>query len=450
MSGRVATPSRPRVECAVALVVPWLVSLGVGCSDPGAATSDGGARAPDAGNRDGGGDPPADAGDPPADGGAEDAGAPETKDAYQRALADLLCRQAVRCAPKTGDDEAYLELACDPTILGATDVLAEPTLRAVFHGSGLFSAEEATLLVDQGGRCLEALATRGCDLLSRPLPMACHRAWESTGYVTFPPPACVATAECRFGTCGPVEFRNGCFGFCLGYRVAGEDCLDDFFCAPWLVCRGGLCELPGAAGAPCDASYDCAPDLWCDLATDTCAPRPVAAEACARRVRGEDPCAGDLVCSGGVCGVGGDVGEPCDPDRPCRPGHRCGDAGRCVVASLPGAPCAGDGACPRGFACVAGACEPRARPGEACGADLPCLVGRCGSDGACGPREVGDPCAETPRALRDCPGACDTLADRCEASLPVDAECARSEQCVDGTSCVGDGTPFGPRCLPCD
>lgn len=209
---------------------------------------------------------------------------------------------------------------------------------------------------------------------------------------------CADGAACVAGRCLP-----GCGGGCpVGAVCLGAQCHSacavDADCRPGRGCdrvSGGCVDPgPGAVGAGCDDTRDCADGLCLD-----------------GRCRGR--CAGGCAAGEG-CVVLGDAGW-CAPVGAGEAGAVCAVGGDCGSGLCLGRRCASDceNGCPAGTACRPG-------PGGAwCG-------GVCGFDAACAAGEV---CA---RRVGEAEGACVVAAARVEACV-VDGDCVAPDvACVDG------------------
>jgi hypothetical protein len=229
---------------------------------------------------------------------------------------------------------------------------------------------------------------------------------------------------------------------CVAHCQQGAACSSDLECDQTqnLTCigessGGGRCDVPRAAGLPCDAHADCADGLHCSMdpgdtqkvchdgldvgtpcvdhveckskfcspTTRVCAPQVPAGNAC--------PSGQDAECDGGYCQDGGTY---CTADTDCTAPSKCDPVlGQCTsvcIAFKPeGAICTTDRECAPGSdptkppACVAGFCRtPPLLDGQQCSSDDQCQSQFCGLD--------------TPRTCTLLP-------------LPVGAHCGNGSQC---------------------
>jgi hypothetical protein len=400
--------------------------------------------------------------DDPEDAGPVDAGPPPiTPEEYAADLAAILCRRSTFCEPKAGLPDLLLQFVCASSVVIDPALRDSPLVRGLLFSTRLFADEAmAELDPELAERCLEALDTNDCTLLSKPFPTVCLAAWrgrvESGG-------ACAFDTDCRTGRCAfDDEDSLVCGGVCVPFTGDGEPCEEDVECIPGRVCRPApemgpdgpspgepTCLPPASAGEPCAQNFDCGQELWCPVDDPFCAPQPTAGEACERRLFGEDPCAALLVCAddddgGGVCRAGREDGDDCSFDEPCAPGLRCGeDTDRCFFVAEPGGACASTANCPLLLECVnrAGAfrCVPRPALGEDCSPLLPCAVGVCGDEGTCILLDDGEPCVgDSGDAIRECIGFCDPGPGACAPPRGEGQACPTASACGDGTFCDPD------------
>jgi hypothetical protein len=131
------------------------------------------------------------------------------------------------------------------------------------------------------------------------------------------------------------------------------------------------------------------------------------------------PCAEDGTCGEGEACVLGACVPGCNFDAECPGGTRCAE-GQCL-------PACDAGACAEGASCVGGACIPDAA-GE-CGEDAPCAEGVC----------VEGRCAEACASHADCgeDELCNAATGACQADLGPAPSCTDAAPCSGiGQSCV--------------
>ena len=185
---------------------------------------------------------------------------------------------------------------------------------------------------------------------------------------------------CLAGTCQPIELAVG--GVCgQGYPA----------CPGGSTCVEGECRTPGAAGAQCYDSGECAAGLACDLDRGVCAPPVHEGEVC-----GPLPCAeAALDCLRTETDAGGnfvarclrrvDRGADCrfgvsaiDSRALCKRDLTCDtDTATCVDLPSAGQPCEWGGACGPGATCVGSTCQPAFAAGAACITSDNCASGDC-------------------------------------------------------------------------
>ncbi|HSN99159.1 MAG TPA: Dickkopf N-terminal cysteine-rich domain-containing protein [Candidatus Nanopelagicales bacterium] len=258
---------------------------------------------------------------------------------------------------------------------------------------------------------------------------------------------------------------------CKPPAAAGEGCGPTRDCGEGTACVAGACQPPAALGEACGPDAPtCGAGLFCDTATELCAARKAAGEACA--LRGE--CAEGLACREGACATARAAvadGAPCTAGEDlcsrytsvCRPGAP-GGATQCLDRGGAGAACAEEDHCRIGFTCAAGACAALPGAGEACAGacrdalhcngagvcaaplatgaacqagDL-CLSGYCGAAGACERFPgYGEACGANgaPPVCRE--GAC--VGGACVGGRAGDT-CEGSRACGPGLACTADFT----------
>lgn len=145
-------------------------------------------------------------------------------------------------------------------------------------------------------------------------------------------------------------------GACIGLSAEGGPCGTSHGCRDGLLCIGGSCRRPRAAGDACGAGIECASGR---CAEGACAEKSAEGEACAE----------DAECASGRCDfTTGRCGAPM-PD-----GEYCMEHTDCVSGY-----CDVDGSTGSG----AGRCAPRLADGESCDEDRQCRGGAC-YRGTCG------------------------------------------------------------------
>lgn len=132
------------------------------------------------------------------------------------------------------------------------------------------------------------------------------------------------------------------------------------------------------------------------------------------------PCAADGSCGAGEACVSGACVPGCDFDHECASGQRCAE-GMCLPA------CDAEGGCSDGARCVGGACLPE--PGEACGESAPCESGVC----------VEGACRESCASHADCAAGelCNAATGACQPDLGPSPSCGPTLACAGtGQTCV--------------
>lgn len=158
--------------------------------------------------------------------------------------------------------------------------------------------------------------------------------------------ACSTGMQCQGGEC---DYGDGNCGVCVTHPGAGEACVDrcqlglacinmtcqtitfsglgepcgtgGAGCSPLYVCNGSVCEERKGQGEPCTGP-ECQVDLQCDMASDTCQPRPPPA-ALGEPCQGGLQCVYDAYCEEGVCQPRVPDGEACTDSSECYFGARC-------------------------------------------------------------------------------------------------------------------------------
>lgn len=166
----------------------------------------------------------------------------------------------------------------------------------------------------------------------------------------------------------------------------------------------------------CSSGYCKVTDPNSGSSCGTCAPLPVAGDACI------NTCGGiGLACVKSTCVKEGVVGSKCDASAPCGGVLSC-DSGACAPLSGLGGACGATGpSCGLGLFCDAGKCAnvPTAKLGEACGVVdgklAQCVASHCGK-----PDQNGNGTCE----------AFGTKGDVCGAT--TDKQCGQPYKCVSG------------------
>lgn len=282
---------------------------------------------------------------------------------------------------------------------------------------GAPSSESEACLDD--GDCVEGLACDGST-------QAC---------VVVPPPSddgepCASSNDCAglCSVCRPLEDSDGGTA-CQDRAPAGGACGANDHCRGGLYCDGAtntcapyrsLDETCGL-GAPCAAGLLCtdqppplAPDAGIveppedagdgGVVGPTCQEPRALGEGCERV--GVWRCDEGLACVDGVCRAGA-LDDPCLVDNDCQEGALCVDA-VCKRAPRVGAPCTSDGRCATGLVCLEDRCRELPPPGDPCTPDR-----RCGEGAFC-------PAGESVCAALRAPGQACTNDSECETSICLD------------------------------
>jgi hypothetical protein len=199
--------------------------------------------------------------------------------------------------------------------------------------------------------------------------------------------ACLTGTQCETAYCkftfidddGGSSYESSC-GTCADTIGAGESCASgDTPCAPGTACSGApnptcVAVTYGGAGDACDdTALVCNEGLFCQTTTMTCS-APGAAGA---RCTGSPDCATGLVCAAGACAVGATAGETCTSTVVCAQGLTCElPTGTCVAITWAsaGAPCSNAaqclvGGCNQGTTFETNTCPTVVADGEPCPID---------------------------------------------------------------------------------
>jgi hypothetical protein len=159
------------------------------------------------------------------------------------------------------------------------------------------------------GTALWALTLAGCDIYFGPSGSSDCSAWGTCDQDTWPPNA------------GPAQ--------------PGEACFNNFECAAGCACVEGQCVETGF----CDAAWDCAGGMECEMDRATCIPEG-----------SNGSCTADGQCpNGSYCDAAAGFCIPswgCNTNADCGVGWECNADGTCIPM-----PCAADGDCFEGCAC---------------------------------------------------------------------------------------------------
>jgi hypothetical protein len=302
-------------------------------------------------------------------------------DFYQEERA-AACQQLVHCG-QAKDQDSCLATNIDLGHGSATEI------SAVASGRTKYDADAAR-------KCVDALAARSCDITdpaNRTLPADCLNVLQGT---VGDSGACVYDGDCISKICHPSSpMASGCYtGTCVGdaapVQVSVGDTCDDItrVCDSTSYCdfTSLVCAAFKTAGATCESSDECGPELYCLSSSGTCGTLPPLGEAC-----DGDGCR-DLgtVCSSdtGTCVKAGLPGDECLLSTDCsiyyvcdQTSHTCSDG---IAVGQPCAAnqlCAGEGAfCQAGSADEMGTCALPAATGAACLTSSQCESNVCDPD----------------------------------------------------------------------
>jgi hypothetical protein len=217
----------------------------------------------------------------------------------------------------------------------------------------------------------------------------------------------------------------------------------------------GVCAPAPGLGEACDEENGCARGLWCRETSNpgsfVCIRPGMEGETCADDAP-EGTCRGQLVCVGGLCARPLAAGGACTSMRQCQQDLRCTN-GTCNAGLSEGATCKPEDLdCAEGLGCAQELCVQRRRGGSVCQVDEECLSDSCRESAGNSRRtcagtnptaEAGEPC--TP----DAPYGTDTDNNRCRYSAFCDATTRRcvldktqGQACTDGEQCL-----LGLECL---
>jgi hypothetical protein len=215
----------------------------------------------------------------------------------------------------------------------------------------------------QAAACQAAIGALTCQSIAAgSVPTACsaaiHGALPAGGL-------CYTDLSCQAGTCSATP--STCPGGCVAFAQLGQSCAT-LSCDPSLVCSGGTCVTPSAAGGACP----CQDALWCDTtggAPGTCR-APQTSGTCNSSISGQ--CALGYTC----------VGSP----TTCQ-----------SLVGLNGDCTASPELCGIGYNCVANRCVSYPKLGESCGASAPLCIGSYCNVLAASPvcvayKQLGEPC----------------------------------------------------------
>ncbi len=238
----------------------------------------------------------------------------------------------------------------------------------------------------------------------------------------------VAVAECRANITLPnMMLFDACMSIVTGKSPAGSPCPSLLECAPGTSCifsvSNGVCGTecrprPGL-GETCDLG--CVEGAFCDSKTRKCLARFDTGMGCAF----SDECKAGLACLNKVCSTPGAIGAACGTSSDCasgicdrvatpavcsmekRSGERCRVTGDCAPR-LVCAGTTGQEVCispvANGGNCVAGGCQ----------GPLSCVAGKCIS-----PALLGEPCPN-----KDCvTGYCSATTGKCEPLIARGKTC---------------------------
>jgi hypothetical protein len=295
---------------------------------------------------------------------------------FSAAHRDALCRHAASC----GDIESVD--ACHKVNPVITSRLDPDLLQAIDMGKSKYDAQNAA-------SCLDALATRSCDVTSQSGRDDDPEACRNTFVGTLPAgESCAFDAECISASCdAPASCPMACcLGTCQGdtapgHAARGESC-EHAFCDASSFCdtatqrcvalqpSGGFCGKP----AECQYGLDCGQDT-------TCASLPKLGDSCHGACRDVGT---TCSASSGTCVKVALSGQPCVASTDCASVYFC-DATKHCSAGLPlGAACTALQRCADdGASCYVladqtmGTCELAKANGEPCGRHANCDSGYC-------------------------------------------------------------------------
>ncbi|TMQ03913.1 MAG: hypothetical protein E6J91_45310 [Deltaproteobacteria bacterium] len=256
-------------------------------------------------------------------------------DSYPVAVRDTFCRYLARC----GDVESVD--TCKKINIGFTVHVSESQLQAIDAGKSRYHGDNAAA-------CLDAFASRNCDVTSqsnRFLPDACLHITTGTVHASA---TCALDSECISLVCDvPACPSACCMGTCagdtaptrakLGQSCELANCDANSFCDDVTL----VCTALKASGAFCGSSSECQYGLDCDP-TGTCTSLPKLGESCSGACRDEGTtCSATsrtcvkVALGGATCTVSGD----------CSPLYFCDASKHCSGGLALGAPCTGAQRC---------------------------------------------------------------------------------------------------------
>ncbi|HEY5947447.1 MAG TPA: hypothetical protein VIV40_18215 [Kofleriaceae bacterium] len=306
-------------------------------------------------------------------------------DQVAAAYHDASCQYLVRCGQFP--DQA----TCIAAHLTTSFVVDPNLLAAVRAGHVIYNG---TYVKD----CFDALAQRSCDKTSesaRVVPGACRLYWSGTLTAG---QSCFIDEECVSQQCSGGLGELGCqVGNCVGDTPPDTQ--------------------PAALGRPCNSTYGCLSNAYCDSALLECVLLKDVGEPCTQ----SSECDYGLGCEGSVgartCRALPTVGQPC-PDFVCRDdGLYCsGATGTCMRVGFASTACASGAECSTYYPCDfnTGTCKQGAASGESCSSTNRCFLEGTFCDSStfvCAPlRANGSPCTGD---LECESGACDFNAGVC-------------------------------------
>jgi hypothetical protein len=362
-------------------------------------------------------------------------GTPTTVDAFCHEVATRLCAGLGSCGCRF-DVRPYDATTCVEARTAACVTGAAPIAADIAAGrAGFVEPRVAACYADTDALAAACTINTG---FGGPLPASCSFAIVSTAALGAP---------CQLSTGGLAFCAGGtgvCADVCTALPAPGEPCLGDSpgFCGPELVCDGGNCTAPRAAGAACAAVDACADGLVCDtLGSHSCV-APLAATAACESTR---QCATGLACSVGACTALAGEGDGCgDVVGACGAGRGCEQAPEtrtCGTPDAAGEMCMSDDTCVTGLDCDSNTHVCTAPPGE----NQPCPDRHCAAGLTCSDGKgtcialpgLGEPCANGDRFCADGLG-CDFSDNTCEPGPGVGEPCLLNppdQVCAPGLAC---------------
>jgi hypothetical protein len=252
-------------------------------------------------------------------------------DSYPDAVRDAACRHLVKCGIVESLD------TCRKVNIGINIHVSASDQAAIDMGKTRYDGENAQ-------RCLDALASRSCDVTSesnRAIPDACREIATGTQHDGA---ACAQDTECISLSCNvPACDLACCTGTCAGdtapARAAklGESC-EAASCDTRSFCDDATttCVALKPADAFCVSPDECAFGLDCGP-IGTCVALPAPGATCTGACRDEG-----TTCSAAsrTCVKVALAGEACTASADCSPLYRCDAATKlCSAGPAVGAPC---------------------------------------------------------------------------------------------------------------